>query len=169
MMKMTAAPTGKVLTGKHVLLILCAFFGVMFAVNGAFVYFALGSFSGLSDDAPYNHGIHYNQEFAHHQRMEARQWQPVLKFVETNDHRAGELVLSLKDADGNLLTELDVNATLRRPVVAKNDMTLHFKYDGEKYKADIPLDGKGQWDAVVLVNGGGYDEPYRLDKRIWVK
>ncbi len=41
---MSASINGKPLTGRHVALMLAAFFGLMFAVNGAFVYFALGSY-----------------------------------------------------------------------------------------------------------------------------
>ena len=44
---MNANIKGKGLTGRHVALMLAAFFGLMFAVNGVFVYFALGSFSGV--------------------------------------------------------------------------------------------------------------------------
>lgn len=160
--------TERQLTGRHVAYILAGFFGVMFAVNGAFVYFALGSFSGLSDTDPYKHGLAYNQELDHRERQLARHWQPALEFIQKGGD-TGSLALEIKDGQGNALTALTVSATLRRPVVEGSDRSIEFLYDGRQYVADLAFAGPGQWDVSILAKGGGYDEPYRLDKRIWVK
>ena len=160
--------TERQLTGRHVAYILAGFFGVMFAVNGAFVYFALGSFSGLSDADPYKDGLAYNQELDHRERQLARHWQPTLDFIQ-KEGDTGSLALEIKDGQGSPLTALTVTATLRRPVVAGSDRDIEFVYDGRQYVADLAFTAPGQWDVSILAEGGGYDEPYRLDKRIWVK
>ena len=165
---MSASINGKPLTGRHVALMLAAFFGLMFAVNGAFVYFALGSFSGLSEDDAYKRGLAYNEEIDSRARQIARGWQPALAFEQTGTAQ-GKLIFSILDAEGRNLEGLDVVATVRRPVIDGTDQSLSLVYDEENYSADVTLSGSGQWDVSILAHGGGYEEPYRLDKRIWVK
>lgn len=53
--------TRKGIDGRHVLLGLVAFFGVMFVVNAIFVYFAVATFSGGDTSNPYQKGLHYDQ------------------------------------------------------------------------------------------------------------
>jgi nitrogen fixation protein FixH len=165
---MSASINGKPLTGRHVALMLAAFFGLMFAVNGAFVYFALGSFSGLSEDDAYKRGLTYNEEIDHRARQLARGWQPALSFEQTAAAE-GTIIFSILDPDGRSIEDLEVVATIRRPVIDGTDQSLSVMYSEENYTADITLMGSGQWDVSILAHGGGYEEPYRLDKRIWVK
>lgn len=165
---MSASINGKPLTGRHVALMLAAFFGLMFAVNGAFVYFALGSFSGVSEDDAYKRGLAYNDEIDFRARQLARGWRPDLIFKQTAAAE-GTLILSILGADGEALPELEVVATIRRPVIEGTDQKLPLVYDAENYSANVVLPSAGQWDISILAHGGGYEEPYRLDKRIWVK
>jgi len=51
----------KGIEGRHVLMALIGFFGVMFLVNGIFVYFAVATFSGGDTSDPYRKGLHYNE------------------------------------------------------------------------------------------------------------
>lgn len=160
--------TGK-LTGKHVAFILAGFFGLMFAVNGVFVYFALGSFSGVSVDDAYRRGLDYNQELAQKQRQEDRNWKHSLVFVQTGEG-VGKVTLFLDDEHGNRIAGLNVNAHLKRPVLAVADRAIEFLEQGQGgYIAELDFSDKGQWDIVVLLEGGGFDDPYRLEKRIWVE
>ena len=52
------------LKGWHVLLILMAFFGVMFSVNGVFLYHAITSFPGEDVKKSYVQGLNYNDTLA---------------------------------------------------------------------------------------------------------
>lgn len=165
---MSAELEGRKLTGRHVAVMLASFFGLMFAVNGIFVYFALGSFSGLSETDAYKRGLAYNEEIDHRMRQNARGWQPLLSFEQTGA-AGGRLVLEIRDASGAALADLDVGAIIRRPVIDGTDQKVTFRYEGSKFTADITLAAPGQWDVSLLASGGGYEEPYRLDKRIWVK
>ncbi|MCR9215369.1 MAG: FixH family protein [Proteobacteria bacterium] len=156
------------LTGKHVAFILAGFFGVMFAVNGVFVYFALDSFSGVSVDDAYRRGLDYNQELAQKQRQEERNWQHSLEFVQTGEG-AGKVTLVLDDAEGNRIAGLTVNGHLKRPVIDVADSPVEFLELGQSYIAELDFADKGQWDIVIQLEGGGFEDPYRLEKRIWVE
>ncbi|WP_288903140.1 FixH family protein [uncultured Sneathiella sp.] len=165
---MSARINGKLLTGRHVALMLAAFFGLMFTVNGIFVYFALGSFSGVSENDAYKRGLAYNEEIDLRSRQLARGWQPTLIFEQTGAAQ-GKLIFTILDEDGQKLEDLDIVATIRRPVIDATDQGLSLVYDNGYYAADVLLSSPGQWDVSILVYGGDYNEPYRLDKRIWVK
>ena len=52
------------ITGRTVLLSLVAFFGVVFAVNGVFFWFASDSWTGLSTEDAYRKGIAFNDQLA---------------------------------------------------------------------------------------------------------
>ncbi len=156
------------LTGKHVAFILAGFFGLMFAVNGVFVYFALGSFSGVSVEDAYRRGLDYNQELAQKQQQEERNWKHSFEFVQTGEG-AGKVTLILDDKNGNRIAGLSVNGHLKRPVVALADRPVEFLEQGQGYVAKLDFTDKGQWDIVVLLEGGGFENPYRLEKRIWVE
>ena len=55
---------GRRLTGRGVLLWLFAFFGVTFAVNGAFIYFAVSTFPGVEVASSYKAGQEFEGEIA---------------------------------------------------------------------------------------------------------
>ena len=52
------------LEGRHVLMALIAFFGVMLIANGIFVYFAVLTFSGGDTPESYRKGLNYNETIA---------------------------------------------------------------------------------------------------------
>ncbi len=68
------AANDNVLKGWHVLLILIGFFGVMFSVNGVFLYHAITSFPGEDVKKSYVQGLNYNQTLAQRADQLARGW-----------------------------------------------------------------------------------------------
>ena len=52
------------LSGRHILGILAGFFGIVFAVNGFFIYRALSTHSGEVASEPYAQGLAYNDRIA---------------------------------------------------------------------------------------------------------
>jgi len=147
---------------------LAGFFGLMFAVNGVFVYFALDSFSGVSVEDAYRRGLAYNDVLATQESQDARNWQHSVDFEQLGDGQ-GRVILNLMDSADRKLENITLNATLRRPLVDSADSPVEFLYTGGTYAADLKFSEKGQWDVVILIEGGGFDTPYRLEKRIWVK
>lgn len=158
----------KKLTGRHVAFMLAGFFGLMFAVNGIFVYFALNSFSGVSVSDAYRRGLAYNQVLQEKEAQNARGWQHSLVFEQSDDDK-GTLRLRLLNSDKLPMTNVTITGTLGRPVIEAADKTVTFVFAEPFYAVDLSDLEKGQWDVTIRVQGGGYAEPYRLDKRIWVK
>ena len=51
----------RVITGRHVLIGLIVFFGVMLVANGIFLYTALTTYSGVVSNEPYRKCLNYNE------------------------------------------------------------------------------------------------------------
>ena len=76
---MTAQARPVSINGKHVLLGFAACFGVVFAVNGFFVYQALSTSPGEQSGASYEAGLHYNGTLAAERAQDALGWRHVLR------------------------------------------------------------------------------------------
>ena len=87
---------GKELKGWHVLLIMLGFFGVMFAVNGVFLYHAITSFPGEDVKKSYVQGLNYNQT------LSARASQADLGWRAEAGLRDGTIAFRLFDAEAQL-------------------------------------------------------------------
>lgn len=149
--------------GKHVLLGILGFFGAVFAVNGAFVFFALDSWSGLDIDDPYARGLHYREEVE-----QARHWDVRVGSEQTGPE-AVRLMVELANTDGVALRGLGVTAEIRRPTVDTLDQTVHLAFDGRNmFSADVALPAAGQWDVRVRARRDG-QLLVRADKRLWIK
>ena len=85
------------------------FFGVMFAVNGVFLYHAITSFPGEDVKKSYVQGLNYNDTLA------ARAAQAELGWTAEAGLQDGELlVFRLRDADGAPLSNYAVIGEMRR-------------------------------------------------------
>ena len=98
------------ITGKHVLLGLMAFFGVVFAVNGVFLTYAIKSFPGEAVEKSYLQGVNYNDTLQRRQTQTDLGWTAQLGMVTKSD---GEKLLTARlfDNEKSLLSELSVTAT----------------------------------------------------------
>ena len=103
----------KEIDGRHVLLVLSVFFGVMFIVNGIFVYFALETFSGGDTSDPYRKGLHYNDTLGADERQAERGWRTDVVY----DGKAGQLRVSLARQSGGAA----VGAACRRAAQPAGD------------------------------------------------
>ncbi len=146
------------LTGWHVFLLLCAFFGFMFIVNGIFLWAALSSFPGEDQHKSYLQGLHYNEAISARRIQEQQGWsaQIGLTPTETGDR----LVVRLLDREGAPLAAQDIQAQLRRTVTGAEDVPIVLQRgaDGD-YFADISLLDKGVWEARVQAT-----VPYATDE-----
>jgi nitrogen fixation protein FixH len=154
------------IAGRHVLMSLIGFFGVMLIANGLFVYFALSTFTG-SDSDPYRRGLHYNETLAAAERQAEKGWQSALSY----DEGKRRLSLGLTDHQSRPVTGLQIEAVVGRPVTDKEDHALALKErTSGVYSADIEL-SPGQW----VVSAATPDEPdsgtpaYQLKQRLNVK
>lgn len=156
------------LQGKHVLYILLGFFGVMVIVNGIFVYFALTSFSGLSVEDSYERGVNYNKVIASEENQKSRGWKEDLTFDAIGDFR-GAVTLGLADKNGAKITGLHAVVTIRRPLGPVEEQTQQLVVSQGRLETEIKFASAGQWDLSFEITGGGFEQPYRLESRVWVK
>ncbi len=143
----------KEIDGRHVLLVLCAFFGVIFLVNGIFAYLAIATFSGGDTSDPYRKGLRYNDTLAADERQAERGWQTDVAY----DGTAGQLRVSLVDKAAEPLSGLQVAVRLSRPATSKDDLHLRLKEVSHGvYAADVGLApgcGSSPWPRARPMRG----------------
>lgn len=151
------------LTGRHILAMLFAFFGVIFAVNGVFVYVAESSFSGLETEHPFIKGLDYNQQLAEAKLQFERGW--------TVNIEQGDDSLSVvyHDRNGLPLDGLAVSAFISRAATDRYDIRQAMKPMGEgRYGLTQKLPLKGQW-LVRIEALQGAEKKYITEQTIFVK
>lgn len=162
------------ITGRHVLLAMLAFFGVIFAVNGTFLYSAIGSYTGVVSEEPYRKGLEYNTRIADEERQKALGWQ---HHVELSPE--GQLRIKFDGVTPGALESLSLKGTVGRPSTAAQDVsvTLVAGRPGE-FLADVGKLADGNWlvtaeatrprieTASSEVNA---EVVYRIKERVWLK
>lgn len=140
------AANGKTLTGMHVLLWMLGFFGLIFAVNGVFLYHAINSFPGEDVKNSYVQGLNYNDTLA------ARAAQAQLGWQAQAGLQDGHVVIRLTSRDGTALSGYRVVAQLRRPANVLGDVVLTLAPQGEgRYAQSVNDLQPGWWQAEFTV------------------
>ncbi|MGE0698219.1 MAG: FixH family protein [Hyphomicrobiaceae bacterium] len=155
------------LGGRHVLLMLLAFFGVVFAVNGVFLASALSTYSGVISAEPYVKGLKYNERIEAGERQDRLGWHETLAV-----ERDGAVALVIADGAGAPVTGLSLTGSIGRPSTSKLDrpLTLAEAEPGRYVARGEPLDD-GTWVLTLAAAGrtDGTDPVYRLRRRVWLK
>jgi nitrogen fixation protein FixH len=107
------------LTGRAVLFWLLGFFGLIFAVNFAFVYLSISTFPGLEVESSYQAGQDFEKEVAAGREQAARAW-TVDASVKPADADA-VVSVTFTDKAGAPLTGLDVAVQLIHAVDPTHD------------------------------------------------
>ena len=140
------------LTGRHVLLMVVAFFGVMIFANVIFIRAAVRTFPGVSEDKSYLQGLHYNDTIAQRAEQSQLGWRVEIVQVE-RDAEAGKIALRLSK-DKTPLSELSVVGVLKRPTTAAADQPLRFvAQGGGVYEAEVGAFAPGVWDLALRIEG----------------
>lgn len=147
-----AAPSSRRLTGVKVLLILVAFFGIVFAVNGVMMYVAIDTFPGVATESSYEAGRRFNKDIADAQAQTDAGWKADLSARRGNDGSAS-LAFSPRDAEGNPVTGLAVTAHLFRPTTDAGESFVTLT-EGETgvYRARTPV-AAGVYDIELVADG----------------
>jgi nitrogen fixation protein FixH len=154
------------LKGRHVLLALFGFFGLIFVVNGIFVYYALSTFGGGETTDPYRKGLNYNETIAEAARQDQQGWRAQVIYAAA----AGRLAFNLTDSEGRPVSGLHFTGTLSRPVTDREDTRVTFKEaPSGTYTADVRL-APGQWVVELSSEELSRDgaPSYRLKQRLFV-
>jgi nitrogen fixation protein FixH len=142
------AAESKGLTGRHMLALLCAFFGVVLVVNLTLVFFANSSWSGLVVKNSYVASQQYNGVIAAARRQTELGWQ------DRFSHDAAGLSLILAGRDGAPLRGLSVTVTLSRPTHEGEDRVIALSEASPGiYGAEAAL-AAGLWEARVVATAG---------------
>ena len=144
----------KELTGKHVLFLFIAFFGIIFVVNARLIYLSQTSWTGLETDDAYRKGLKYNQQLSSSEAQNTRNWTMTLV---QNKGPKGELMLTAtpKDHAGEQLSGLALSVELKRPTHEGIDKTFSLKeiklgtYAGQIEKISL-----GKWYLFVTATRG---------------
>ena len=113
------------LTGWHVLLMLVAFFGIIFLVNGIFIYYSQVTWTGLMPGNGYEASLKYNKEAAKARAILAKGWQT--KVLVPKD---GRIIIELKDRKGEPVTGLGAKGRALRAIGVKGDRDIVFRERG---------------------------------------
>lgn len=148
----------KELTGKHVLGIAVAAFGLIIVVNIFMAYKAIGTFPGLETDNSYVASQTFDADRA---AQEALGW--VVEPVYEN----GYLSLVIRDAQGLPARVAELSAVVGRTTFAGEDVTPEFTYKGGLFIAPITLE-PGAW-LIHLEAKAADGTPFRKRMDIFVK
>ncbi len=134
--------SGFTIKGWHVATGVTAFFGVIIAVDAAFLTLAYRSHPGQVADKPYEAGLLYNAELERQRRQDRLGWRAAA------EARPDGLAVWMRDADGAPLAGLTVTADLQRPATEHGRTRLALREtEPGLYLARTALDGT--WDAGV--------------------
>lgn len=143
-MSAKSAPNPGELTGRHVLMMVIAFFGVIIAANVFFITQAVRTFPGEDVRRSYVQGLNYNETLADREAQAALGWRAAASLSRDAAGAAVEIILI--DRDGLPVDGATLEGSLRRPLEARDDQTLAFVGLGEgRYRAAVGSLAEGQW------------------------
>ncbi len=150
---------GRRLTGRGVLLWLVAFFGVIFAVNGAFIYFAVSTFPGLEVESSYKAGQEFEGEVVAGKAQAERGWTVDASVQPAGSDAAVEI--RFRDKAGVDLHGLDVRVHLIHAVDPDHDHSASLpEVASGTYRVVLPNVKAGMWNLTI--------EAYRGDERLFM-
>ncbi len=153
------------LTGRHVLAWLGGFFLVMFAANGALIYFALHTLHGEGLENSYDASQAFNKRIAAARAQDERGWKAD---VLTRAEGAGERVMvEFHDRNGAPISDLAVTARFQHPFDAAQDRNATLVSDGDNYEGVAAPISHGRWTLIIEASRGA--EPlFRSENKMTV-
>lgn len=149
-------------TGKHMLAVMLAFFGVIVAVNLTMATFARTSWSGLVVKNSYVAGQEFNRKAEEGREQAALGWTPEFS---VND---GVLRFALTDAEGKPARLEGGTASLRRPVGDADDAEIALVATSDGLEAPLGVTD-GAWIVELHAVVAGMDRPWRETRRIQLR
>ena len=146
---MRAFVSPRPLTGRMVLLMLLAFFGVVIGVNVTMMKLAIATLPGTEVDSAYSASIGYEKEIRAAQDQAARNWRVDSHIVRDRDGFA-TLQVEARDKDGQPLSGLSFRGMLERPTDKRADLAVALSEVGNGvYRGNAGAIAPGQWDLVI--------------------
>lgn len=145
---MSAARQAAGFTGRHMLVIMVAFFGTIITVNVIMAYLANSSWSGMLAKNTYVASQDFNKN-----AEKAREW--AAQGFRGEVELTGGMVRYRLQGPAERLAGVDhVEALFHRPVGDKQDFALRLTRDGDVFTApDVPAQGPWIVDLAAMQNG----------------
>jgi nitrogen fixation protein FixH len=159
-------PRRQGLRGGHVLAVFLGFFATVFVVNGALIYSAISTYSGLVANEPYRKGLQYNERIAADERQARLGWSDVLELG-----RDGHVRMILTQAEGRPVRGMRIAGVLGRPSTDRHDIALQLvEISPGQYETRTSSLPEGNWLISLDVREEASAEPiYRTRRRMWLK
>ena len=152
---MSTHPSQRQLTGRMVLLMVLAFFGVVIGVNVTMMDLAISTLPGTEVDSAYSASLGYEKEIAAARAQDARRWE-VDAHVERAADGAALLQLTAHDKEGRPVTGLKFAGRFERPTDKRADREIELSEVGIGiYRGKLAAVAPGQWDLVLEGDQGG--------------
>ncbi len=153
------------LTGRRVLAMLVAFFGVVMVVNFAMMKAAISTFGGVDTKSSYEAGRMFEGEVAKAAAQTARDWQVSEHLTASGEEKV--LTIELRDAHGAPVAGVDVEARLAHPVDERNDVTIALAEVAAGAYRGHAVVSAGVWEINLLVVRGD-EQLFRSKNRVIV-
>lgn len=139
--------------GRFIPWIFAAGMALVVAVNGVLVYFAVGTWSGLVVEKPYERGVQYNRLLEAAARQDALGWR--FDIVLETAAETTRIVVDARDAAGRPLGGLSLRATVERPVENEAHAALQLREQQPgRYAATLERLRPGQWQTRLMAERG---------------
>ena len=137
------------LTGRKVLFMLVAFFGVVIGVNLVMMKFAIQTLPGTEVDSAYSASLAYEKEIVAAHDQDVRKWH-VDAQVQRGADGAAMLRIEARDDNGRPLSGLTFQGRFERPTDRRADQAVTLAETGVGiYSGNAALLAPGQWDLVL--------------------
>lgn len=137
-------------TGRHMAMIMIAFFGVVIAVNVLMARFAVSTFGGVVVENSYVASQHFNRWLDEARVEGALGWKAVLS--RTAD---GRVIAELRDSAGKPLSGAKLTATAEHPLGRRPETELAFRESAPgTYAAALE---PGRWRLRLAVTAEGHE------------
>ncbi len=148
---MSETKTPREFTGRHMLVIMLAFFGTIAGVNIFMATMATKSWTGLVVKNTYVASQQFNEKLAASKAQADLNWKVGLTY------RDGQLIFDLADDQNQPIQMQSVQIALTRPIGISQDRTLTLLAEGEKFtvREAIP---SGVWNVVINADIDGFPE-----------
>lgn len=162
-------PSGKdkPFTGRHFLICILAFFGVIFGMNIVFIYFATNTWTGLYQENAYIDGLNYNRTIEAAEAQEALEWKGSLELSSLGNQKV--ITFKLADKNDEALSGFIVKAKIRRPTLQEYDQSFILaESKAGYYETTLDLPFNGQWHVSLQATASD-GTPYKIEQRFFVK
>ena len=144
-----------VLTGRKVLVMVLAFFGVIIGVNAMLTVFAIETLSGTEVASAYSASLAYQHEIDAAHQQNDRHWN-VSATAKRDASGTVNVSITPRDAHDQPITGLALSVRLQRPVDKRLDRDADLiEQSPGAYGVRLTDVAAGQWDFVIEADNDG--------------